>query len=422
MAPSKKANTKAQKRSTEAVTSKAKRAKVVAPKPVDPVQEKINAVVAAIEDVEYEVAGPFSCREMLTAAAPIALKTLQDERHSYQETVFGMFAEVFEAEEMRRQGIVAEEKVKVEAADTEQAMRQAAKDSVEAEVQAKKEEIVAKKEVLSEDNKVVESEEMKLHEACEEKSCAEDENQIHMQDKEKCLQLQKEHFEMLKEGAWETMRDLRSHVSVLTPFFKKLSVDASLVTAMQSALGKKPVDRGSFDNMVVEQIQETLTKHLLSLEEKLASTEAVVAEKSTTADAIRATLEICQDKQTASSEAVRAAEVERKELEVAMKERTRAVKEQEASVAAVASELSIAEFRFEQVQEVKGFLTFLQERVEVPEAEPVVEEECEVVAAEAEQDIPMFEPVIEEVTPVPDVAKSMRLEQPVETDLRVAGM
>merc|ERR1711865_1144154 len=279
-----------------------------------------------------------------------------------------------------------------------------------------------KKEVLAEDDKVVKSDEMKLHEACEEKSCAEAENQIHMQDKEKCLQLQKEHFETLKEGAWETMRDLRSHVSVLTPFFKKLSVDASLVTAMQSALGKKPVDRGSFDNMVVEQIQETLTKHLLSLEEKLASTEAVVAEKSTTADAIRATLEICQDKQKASSEAVRAAEVERKELEVAMKERTQAVKEQETSVAAIASELSIAEFRFEQVQEVKGFLTFLQERVEVPEAEPVVEEEHEVVAAEVEQDVPMFEPVIEEVTPGPAVAKSMLLEQPVETDLRVAGM
>merc|ERR1711865_822610 len=99
-----------------------------------------------------------------------------------------------------------------------QTKRQAAKDSAEAEVQAKKEEIVAKKEVLSEDNKVVKSEEMKLHEACEEKSCAEAENQIHMEDKEKYLQLQKEHFEMLKEGVWETMRDLRSHVSVLTPF------------------------------------------------------------------------------------------------------------------------------------------------------------------------------------------------------------
>jgi len=394
MAPSKKANTK---RSTEAVAPKAKRAKAAAPKPVDPVQEKVDAVIAAMGDGDYEVPGPWSCREMLVAMAPSALRTLQDERHSYQETMFGMLAEVFETEETRREGCVAEVKVKLEASEAEQSTRQAAKDSADAEVQAKMEEIAGKKEVLAQDSAIVRSENAKLQEASEEKICAENDNQVHMTEKEKGLQMQNEHLEMLKDGQCENVRDQRSHLSALTPFFKKLSVDASLITAMPSALGKKPAERGSFDNMVVQQIEETLTKHLSSLDEKLASTEAVVAEKTATAEATSVTLEGCTEKQSASATTVSDAQQELKALKVALKEKMQDVEEQEHNLAKVNSELSVVEFQLHQVHEVKGFLTSLRERVVIPEPEPVVEEEPEepelVPAKVVDEDVQMSAPV-----------------------------
>jgi len=353
--------------------------KAHSPKPkkskADPVKIKANSVVDALNDGNFEVPGHFNVREMLVAAAPNVLRTLQDERHSYQETIFRMLAEVFQAEEARRQGVVAEVKGRVDAAESELSVRQAAKGSAEANVQAKNEEIAAKKEVLATDAAAVRAEETVQREALEHKSAAAAENQVHLNEKEKSLKVQNVDLEALKAGSWDGTRAQRAHLSVVTPFFKKLSADASMITAMQSALGKKPDERGVFDNMVVTQVEETLAKHFVSLEGLLANTEAVVAEKTATANTAEQSHSACQEKQSASAAAVTAAQGEKKELEGVLKAQAKTVNEQQKIVDKLTNELNTVEASHQEAAEVNATVTFLRERVIVPEPEPVVEEE-----------------------------------------------
>jgi len=373
----------AKKATKRAASPKAPAAKKV--KKVDPVKEKVAAVVAAIEDGEYEVPGAWSVREMLSGAAPKVLGTLQDERHAYQETIFGMLAEVFQAEQSRREAVVAEVKVRMASVDVEPATKQAAKDHAEANVQAKKDEIQGKNEVLAGDASLVREEETKLREANDEKIAAAAENQIHLDDKEKAEKVQNEHVAVLKEGSWDNNKAQRAHLTVLTPFFKKLKVDASMVTAMQSALGKKPDDRGAFDNMVVAQIDESLAKHFASLAEQLASTEATVAGRTATADAAEQTRAACLEKQQASAAAVSAAQAEKKELDGVLKEATKAVNDFAKSVSKLDAELAKVEAHCQEASEVNSTCTFLRERVIIPEPEPVEEVPEPVAEAAADQ-------------------------------------
>jgi len=373
----------AKKATKRAASPKAPAAKKV--KKVDPVKEKVAAVVAAIEDGEYEVPGAWSVREMLSGAAPKVLGTLQDERHAYQETIFGMLAEVFQAEQSRREAVVAEVKVRMASVDVERATKQAAKDHAEANVQAKKDEIQGKNEVLAGDASLVREEETKLREANDEKIAAAAENQIHLDDKEKAEKVQNEHVAVLKEGSWDNNKAQRAHLTVLTPFFKKLKVDASMVTAMQSALGKKPDDRGAFDNMVVAQIDESLAKHFASLAEQLASTEATVAGRTATADAAEQTRAACFEKQQASAAAVSAAQAEKKELDGLLKEATKAVNDFAKSVSKLDAELAKVEAHCQEAAEVNSTCTFLRERVIIPEPEPVEEVPEPVAEAAADQ-------------------------------------
>merc|ERR1719223_2532912 len=71
------------------------------------------------------------------------------------------------------------------------------------------------------------------------------------------------HLKVLKEGSWET-GSAKRHLDALLPLATKLT-DESLVTALPSTCCKPPGDRSTFDNMVIEQLEASLTARLTQL-------------------------------------------------------------------------------------------------------------------------------------------------------------
>merc|ERR1711985_5358 len=104
------------------------------------------------------------------------------------------------------------------------------------------------------------------------------------------------------------------HVSALKPLFKKeLSCDDSLTSAFQSALGKKPEERGTFDLMVCQQLDDALAKHIQSLDEKLNNFDTELAQKKAAMEGAQAVLDAAKEKQCSSSEALEKLNEERKQ-------------------------------------------------------------------------------------------------------------
>merc|ERR1719265_735447 len=84
-----------------------------------PVDKQFNIVMAALTNNETIVPGPESCRDMLVALSPAALKIPKDERHAHQDKVIEMLRGVFDSEKARWEARVAEATSALEKATAE---------------------------------------------------------------------------------------------------------------------------------------------------------------------------------------------------------------------------------------------------------------------------------------------------------------
>merc|ERR1712224_1096577 len=113
-------------------------------------------------------------------------------------------------------------------------------------------------------------------------------------------------FEKLKAAEFNSSKDQRENLAKLVKILKNLSLDSSLLKAIPDALKKKPADRGTFDNMVVSQVDDALKAKLAVLEGELGDTEALKAEK-------QSALQHAQEAVT-TAQAMKAASEEQKEV------------------------------------------------------------------------------------------------------------
>merc|ERR1719270_3261287 len=72
--------------------------------------------------------------------------------------------------------------------------------------------------------------------------------------------------------------DVSKHVNLLVPLASRLALDDSLLTALPSACAGAPDKRGSFDNMVIDQLRAHLDKRLTVLQEILGKAAGAIQE------------------------------------------------------------------------------------------------------------------------------------------------
>jgi len=168
----------------------------------------------------------------------------------------------------------------------------------------------------------------------------------------------------LKDG---TAADVAKAVKAVTDVGEELGLEAQLISSATIALKKMPDQRGSFDGIVVTQVNEQLGTAIETLVEQLDNGEAAKAERAAKVEACKQRVdaatahgEVCQEQLKAAKAALKEAEVARKAAEKAVKDFGPEM--QEATAKADAAEAVLAACRAD--------VAMFKELVEGPAAEP----------------------------------------------------
>jgi len=365
----------------------AKKAKVVE----DVVLTKVQAVITAVQSVDFDVPGTMANREMLVAMAPAVLATPCDVRHAHQQTVADTYKELFVNEESRLIQNVSDVEVKVTEANDELATRKATVASVEAALNEKNEELKGKQTELAGEVQVTKDTESTMTTLTTELADSDQMKGWDVEEHEAATTLKTEHFLVLKEGKWEGDIVPKDHVKALQSFFRKIHVDASMVAALPTALGRKPADRSEFDAFAVSELEKNFEARLQTLAQKIEGHDATMVTKKAEKEAAESAHGAAKAQQRASAEALLALKAEQKQLIAELSEKKTAVIEQEFAVQAVSADHGERKVGLEAHQRTMSDLTDLLERcTPVPEPAPevVMEEEVAGVATEEVPETP----------------------------------
>lgn len=349
---------------------------------LDPVSAKVKEVLDALSREDCELMEPATYREGILAAVPLAigLGAAKDERHAYQEQVAQIVFETLKATEEKFEKSLAAAKDELSAAQSSQAAKETSLTRAQGALEEQKKMAQEAQDALTVSQEAL----MQATTNLKEISKAVDNFDIVQQGKEQ------EHaelssafesvFEKLKTGTWEDAMEKKSVLSQLSLVLKKFDVDQSLRSAAPSAMSKNPADRGDFDNMVVDQIQESLKARVESLAADVSNGETLKSAKVTEQTEAQETLDTSTATVEANKAAVVSAEEKIVELEATLTQAKVDLKEQSKIVGDVDVKTFYEQSHLENFKEALQALEFLRERTSTPpEGEALME--LEKVAA-----------------------------------------
>jgi len=114
----------------------------------------------------------------------------------------------------------------------------------------------------------------------------------------------------LREAGAFKAEDVEGHVSALMPLARKLGLEDSLLTALPAACACPPDRRGSFDGMVVDQLEENLKRRVAELAGVLDGGAGAAGERAAAVAAAQQALDTASDVQQAAAAELVAAQAE----------------------------------------------------------------------------------------------------------------
>jgi hypothetical protein len=198
----------------------------------------------------------------------------------------------------------------------------------------------------------------------------------------------KAHMGYLKEDDGFDADTAKTHATQVIGFAKKLGLDASLLTALPSACATTPSRRGSFDNMVVGELESRFQTKIASLVEEMDSGAEASASRAASVRAAEQVLQAAEDVQKDAEASLAAAQTAQGEAGVGLREAETGSKAKAAEQAA-AEELKK---KAEQVLENFGYnmlcFTTLRDKLSKPAADPSPAPDTSVLPAAAESTPP----------------------------------
>jgi hypothetical protein len=269
---------------------------------MDAIDKKVQSMIRSFEDPDQVglVEMPKIVRDMLVSVIKAALGhgSAKDERHAFQTSVADVIGDTFKQTVQIWEGKVSEAKALVDGADAEKTEKESAWSAASAVVEADIERVRTTQEALdaavesvSAANKAFADAQSAL-ENCDTERKGKEDQRI------QANTLFKEHFEVLKQGDGD-----KSLQKPLVALLKELNAEVSLVNALGSAFGKKPDDRGQFDNMVVQQLEEVLTSHMKEIDDFLSNFEKISAERAAAVSEKKTMLEAAEAQKAACEKA-----------------------------------------------------------------------------------------------------------------------
>jgi len=281
------------------------------------VQEQCKVVATA---VLHNTTFPNDVVKMLSQNLTGCLSTVQEERHPFQVNVIEMVQAVLNSSEQSLQEALAEAEAKVAELEVAKTERHAAVEASTAVAASKTAETEAAKVAHTQTVHDVKDAKAVLS-ATKAASAAEDADFTNKES-------QKQHLEtvLTSLGATATESLDVGASNTLVKAGKELALDTTLLGSLPSAVQKAPTARGSFDNIVIQQATQELTKHIEALAATLAAAEPSRAERAAKIESETATVSEKEALEVAAKEALKGAELAQKEAEDAQKNAAKALR------------------------------------------------------------------------------------------------
>jgi len=146
------------------------------------------------------------------------------------------------------------------------------------------------------------------------------------------------HLDLILGGECEKT-DAEAHLQALMPFIEPLHLDSSLCSALHSSCTKKSAERGSFDVIVLQAVENALLSHLAALRDALPKSSVAAVEGAEVARAACVTYEEWREKQRWAADAYSSAQKELRHASDAVSSATEAVAACESEQTAAKQEL-----------------------------------------------------------------------------------
>lgn len=274
------------------------------------VDTMLSAVASA---VDRATAVSCTSREMLRRMSSGCLGTPVDQRHKYQAAVAEMLREVLaRAEESVAEG-VGQAAAEMDGAASRVSSVAASRGSVEASLASSTDALEAAKAGFRRSNLSLQSARKALDEAVDDQARNDGKVQRAGATKEAMEKALDEHFKTLMcENA-----DLGPHVDALARLNTEAEVDEGLAKAFLVAGRKDPRTRSTFDQAVLKQLQSDYSKRIAELDRIVAAGSPGREERAAAVASAEAALAEARGRQRETAEALRSAELDRREAEAA---------------------------------------------------------------------------------------------------------
>lgn len=252
------------------------------------VVKKQRSVLKQCGEIEAACLGadnfPEKVRQMVGGNLTHCLGVPKEDRHPYQGKVIEMAGDLLTSVQAGFQKRIADADARLGSASAEKASREEAHAAAAAVVTTKAEAVAEAKVAAEESGQATKAAKAAL--SVTETAQVEGDKELvkALKKKTKIETVFNETYMRLKEGGLDT--DVQfSAISAAIAFCQEVQFDESMLTSLPSALAKEPADRGTFDAMVWQQLEDEFTKRIQGLQETIASGEPAKAERASKVDA-----------------------------------------------------------------------------------------------------------------------------------------
>lgn len=235
----------------------------------DPALAPIVEAIAQADDL------PERCQTMLIDTLPLALSVPSDKRHEIQASIVDMVKQTLDAKKVAMEAAVAVEEQKITGLESARADRVKVVDEAEGSLKTQKEAVQSAKSVLADVTVAVNACLKTLEERQQEHKISADKIATAQTEKTALESAFEAHFKPIKEGVEGP------HLKELEPYLKNLDIEASLLIAVPSSCQKPLAERGSFDTVVLDELEKALSSKIAALGSTISAETPIARERET---------------------------------------------------------------------------------------------------------------------------------------------
>lgn len=281
---------------------------------------KVEPALALVVDAVKKAGHlPEQCSAMLAGMLPFSLAIASDERADCQKRVVGMVEETLSTMKSEMQAAVGSEEVKLaEVKATMEGLERTVQGSA-ALLTAKTEALQTANAALAEATSTVNASGETLSERQAAQKAREADLASVQENKSALEQAFQTHFQVpMEAGQGPNFKELE-------PFIKTMDIEKSMFQTLPGTCGKSKEDRGSFDQVILEQLEKAIVGKIASLGETVIAETAAVAECELATKDAETDFNAKQEVQKSSTSAFEAAQSEQSEADAALLKANEAV-------------------------------------------------------------------------------------------------